>query len=206
MLKEVFITLTSPYAMDQAYINILWDDILKNHNKKNRYYHTIFHLESLYKSLVPIKKNINDWDIILFALFYHDYIYNPLKQNNEELSAKKAVTILSLLSIPKERIELCKEIILATKKHQSSKNKDVNYFTDADHSILGTPWQTYQSYFKNVRKEYKYYPDVLYNKGRIKVLQHFIQMPRIYKSDYFYSKLESQAKNNIQKEISILSK
>jgi len=175
------------------------------HGKANRYYHNLTHLENVYRSLLFVKKNIEDWDVILFVLFYHDYIYNALKQDNEELSAQKAEAILSSLSIAPARIEQCKEMIIATKKHQISENTDINHFTDADLSILGAEWSTYEEYFKNVRKEYKYYPDIVYNKGRIKVLQHFKDMPRIFKSDYFYSKLEIQAKKNIQQEINRLS-
>ncbi len=206
MLKAVYTTLLSNYSDDSKHIESLWDAITKKHGAKNRYYHNLSHLEHLYHSLVEVKIHIRDWDILLFALFYHDYIYNVLKQDNEEQSAKKVIEILHSLNIEKNRITHCEEIILATKGHNISKNSDVNYFTDADLSILGSDWKNYTTYFSNVRKEYKYYPDFLYNKGRIKVLQHFIKMPRIFKTDYFYNQFESRAKDNLQQEINLLSK
>ncbi|WP_299221115.1 hypothetical protein [uncultured Aquimarina sp.] len=206
MLKEVFISLVSKYSVDKEYANSLWDEIAKNHSKKNRYYHNLSHLENLYYNLLSIQEEILDWDIILFAIFYHDFVYNVLKQDNEEQSAQKAIDVLRSLSIDPERIQLCKEIILATKGHQISEKMDVNHFTDADLSILGSTWADYETYYKNVRKEYKYYPDFMYNKGRIKVLKHFIDMPRIFKTDYFYNTLENQAKNNLRQEINLLSK
>lgn len=192
--------------MDKEYADSLWDEIARNHSKKNRYYHNLSHLENLYQNLLLIKEEILDWDIILFAIFYHDFVYNVLKQDNEEKSAQKAIDILRSLSIDPKRIQLCKEIILATKGHQISKDKDVNYFTDADLSILGSSWEDYKTYYRNVRREYKYYPDFMYNKGRIKVLKHFLDMSRIFKTDYFYHKLENQAKNNLRQEIHLLSK
>ncbi|PKV49194.1 putative metal-dependent HD superfamily phosphohydrolase [Aquimarina sp. MAR_2010_214] len=206
MLKQAFITLLSNYTTDVGYIKSLWDDVVKYHSKKNRYYHNLSHLEHLYHKLTEVKNEIKDWDIVLFALFYHDYIYNALKQDNEEQSAKKAVGILSSLSIEDNRITLCSDIILATKGHHISENKDINYFTDADLSILGSDWKNYEEYFKNVRKEYKYYPDFMYNKGRIKVLNHFINMPAIFKSEYFYKRFEAKAKENLQQEIDLLAK
>ncbi|MFD2563735.1 HD domain-containing protein [Aquimarina rubra] len=205
MLKEVFISLVSKYSQDKEYIDSLWNEVVKNHGKKNRHYHNLSHLENLYSNLLAVKKEILDWDIVLFALFYHDYIYNALKQDNEERSAQKAIKIFSSLSIDPDRIELCKKMILATKGHQVSKSNDINYFTDADLSILGSSWTVYETYYKNVKKEYKYYPDFMYNKGRVNVLKHFINMPRIFKTDYFYSKFEKQAKNNLQQEIGLLS-
>ncbi|KAA1247742.1 hypothetical protein [Aquimarina sp. RZ0] len=204
MLEEVFFSLISNYSEDSKYIALLWDEIVKNHSKKGKFYHTLDHLEHVYQNLLLVRKDSTDWDMIVFSLFYHDYVYNILKQNNEEKSALKAIDVLSSLHIETKRIELCNQIILATKGHHISENSDVNYFTDADLSILGSSWKVYESYFKNVRKEYKYYPDFAYNKGRIKVLKHFIDMPRIFKTDYFYHKFEHQAKNNLQKEINVL--
>ncbi len=206
MLKEVFISLLTTYSNDSNQIESLWNAIAKKHGNKKRYYHNLSHLEHLYKSLIKVKDQIQDWDMVLFALFYHDYIYNVLKQDNEEQSAFKAIEVLSALGIDKNRINVCNEIILATKGHNTSNNSDVNYFTDADLAILGSEWENYEVYYKNVRKEYKYYPDFMYNKGRVKVLQHFIDMPRIFKTDHFYSKFETQAKENLQQEINLLSK
>ncbi|WP_299246059.1 hypothetical protein [uncultured Aquimarina sp.] len=206
MLKEVFISLASAYSEDNEYVTSLWNEIAENHSKKSRYYHNLSHLENLYQNLLSIKEKISDWDITLFALFYHDFEYNVLKKDNEDQSAKKAIEVLHALSIASERIELCKNMILATQGHQVSENTDINYFTDADLSILGSKWEEYEVYFKNVRKEYKYYPNFMYNKGRIKVLKHFIDMPRIFKTEHFYNTLENNAKNNLQQEINLLSK
>ncbi|MEW7289165.1 HD domain-containing protein [Aquimarina sp. 2304DJ70-9] len=206
MLKEIYTSLLSNYSDDSNHIESLWSEIEKKHTKKNRYYHNLSHLEHLYTQLNEVKDKIRDWDMVLFALFYHDYIYNTLKQENEEESAKKAIEVLNLLSIDKNRIELCNEIILATKGHNTSKNNDVNYFTDADLSILGSDWEGYKTYFKKVRKEYKYYPDFVYNKGRAKVLQHFVKMPQIFKTHHFKIRYEAKAKENLQQEIDLLSK
>lgn len=205
MLKDVFTILISQYSNDSMYIESLWNAIVKTHNKKNRHYHNLSHLEHLYRSLTEIKNEIKDWDIVMFALFYHDYVYNVLKQNNEELSAKKAIEVLSSLSIKEDRIILCSDIILATKGHNISENSDTNYFTDADLHILGSDWKSYKRYFKNVRKEYKYYPDFMYNKGRIKVLNYFIGMPQIFKTPHFHTTFETRAKENLQQEIDLLS-
>jgi len=205
LLKEIFIALVSNYTDDYSYRNQLWDEIAKAYNKSNRYYHNLTHLDHLYNHLVTVKTYSTDWDMILFSIFYHDYIYNALKKDNEEQSALKAKQVLQSLEIDLQRIELCTEIIITTKGHQVSKINDINYFTDADLSILGSDWQNYKIYLQNVRKEYRYYPDFMYNKGRIKVLKHFIAMPQIFKTDYFYTKFENQAKKNLVQEIQLLS-
>ena len=45
------------------------------------------------------------------------------------------------------------------------------------------------------------YPEVVYKPGRQKVLHHFLQMPAIYKTDYFIEKYEQQARNNMLYEL-----
>lgn len=79
-----------------------------------------------------------------------------------------------------------------------------NYLLDVDLSVLGKDTQTYLGYTKQIRKEYSIYPDFLYNLGRKKVLQHFLELENIFKTEDFRDKYESQARKNIEFEISIL--
>jgi predicted metal-dependent HD superfamily phosphohydrolase len=96
------------------------------------------------------------------------------------------------------------EIILATKTHVPNENPDVNFFTDADLSVLGQSFEVYIKYYENIRKEYAWYPNIIYNRGRKKVLEHFLAMERIYKTDYFFDKFEKQARSNMAEELRCL--
>ena len=204
MLKNTFLSLAANYSSDKTLHLTLWEEIVENHTNKKRYYHTLEHLESLLFQLTPIKTEINHWNTILFTLFYHDVIYNSLKSNNEEKSAEFAIQRMQLLSVPQEIIKRCENQILATKHHKLSEDTDTNYFTDADLAILGANWETYQQYYKNVRKEYAVYPNLVYNSGRKKALKHFLTMDNIFKTEYFYKKFEKTARENIQREIDFL--
>ena len=201
MLKETFVNLLSTYTQESELIDEFWAEIEKNYNGAKRFYHTLQHLENLLRQLTAVKSKIQNWDTLLFSLYYHDIIYNALKSNNEEKSAELAVARMVGLNLPQTMIDRCKAQILATKLHQQSDDNDTNYFLDADLSILGQPWETYLNYSKNVRREYAIYPDLIYKPGRKKVLQHFINMERIYKTDYFFQELEATAKQNLEKEL-----
>jgi predicted metal-dependent HD superfamily phosphohydrolase len=96
-------------------------------------------------------------------------------------------------------------MILATKVHLETDDQDTNYFIDADLSILGQPWNVYLLYSKQVRQEYSNYPDPVYYEGRRKVLTHFLEMSRIFKTQYFFDHLERQAKENLLKELKSIS-
>lgn len=204
MLKETFIELLTNYTDNHRLTDKLWTEISKNYSSKKRHYHTLQHLDGLLTQLTAIKDKIQNWDIILFTLYYHDIIYNPLKSDNEEKSAELAEKHLKQISVSSDKIELCKKQILATKSHLKSTDSDTNYFTDADLSVLGQDWEIYSLYYKNVRKEYSIYPDFMYNSGRKKVLTHFLTMGRIFKTDFFYDKFEMRAKRNLAHELSIL--
>lgn len=204
MLKEAFIELLKNYTDNNFLANELWNEIAKNYSSNKRYYHTLQHLENLLTQLTEVKGEIQNWDTILFTLYYHDIIYNSLKSDNEEKSAELAEKRMKQISVPDNSLELCRKQILATKSHIKSDDSDTNYFIDADLSVLGQPWETYSEYYRNVRKEYSIYPDFVYNPGRKKVLNHFLTMDRIFKTEFFQSKFEIRAKQNLQKEIELL--
>ncbi|MFL1894238.1 hypothetical protein ACJRPK_00965 [Aquimarina sp. 2-A2] len=205
MLEEIFIQLVSKYRSNRKANTALWENIAKKYNSKLRYYHNMRHLEQINSQLLLVKNKINNWDVVLFSLFYHDYVYSVLITNNEGKSAREAVKVMTELGVANKDIKACRAMILATKGHYVSETSDVNYFTDADLSILGQPWERYDTYRKNVRKEYNIYPNSVYNKGRVKVLNELTNMPRLYKMEPFFSMYETQAKENMRKEIELLS-
>jgi predicted metal-dependent HD superfamily phosphohydrolase len=183
----------------------LWDDIREKYSNPKRHYHNLTHLSAMLDQLELCQDQVHDWDSVLFALFYHDYVYKISNKDNEERSADEASKKLFLLQLSPSRISIVKDLIIATKSHQHSTNNDVNLFTDADLSILGSNRETYEQYVKQVRKEYNIYPDLLYRPGRKKVLNHFLDMPSIFKTEFFRERLEQTARENIAWEIGTLS-
>ncbi len=204
MLRTTFSALAGRYTGNTALIAELWNSIEAKYTGKGRHYHDLRHLENLLTQLDACKVLIEDWDTVLFSLFYHDIIYKATAKDNEEKSAEAAIEALGELGFPDDKTAKCSAIILATKSHSASVDNDTNLFTDADLSILGSDSEEYHAYFKNVRKEYSIYLDFMYNPGRKKVLQHFMGMEYIFKTDFFREKYEEKARQNLQKEIEIL--
>ena len=112
------------------------------------------------------KEFIVDWDSVLFALYYHDIIYKVPGSDNEEKSAKLATERMKSIGVPEKTISKSHDWILATKSHQPSTDNDCNLLLDADMAILGQSPDLYNTYRQNVRKEFSFYPDLLYNPGR----------------------------------------
>ncbi|WP_296144950.1 hypothetical protein [uncultured Flavobacterium sp.] len=205
MLKENFKNLVQKFNQDISLQENLWIEIETYYSSKKRHYHNLSHLENLFKELLPIQEKLEDWDTIQFSIFYHDIIYKASRSDNEEKSALLAIERLKEIGYSNDLILKCNHQIITTKSHEFS-DSDSNYFTDADLSILGKSWKTYSEYFQQIRKEYKIYPDFIYNPGRKKALHHFLKMDRIFKTDYFFEKYEIQARENLQKELEFLDK
>jgi predicted metal-dependent HD superfamily phosphohydrolase len=150
--------------------------------------------------------DLTDYHTLQFAIWYHDVIYNSLKSDNEFKSAEFARKRLEKLKIDSNCIENCANLIISTKKHQilNTQNQDNAYLLDWDLAILGTTWEMYELYTQKIRKEYSMYPDFMYKKGRKKVLQHFLERPRIYYTEKYHDLWETNARKNIQKELNLL--
>lgn len=205
MLKKNFLSLVGKYTGDDQLKMELWKELEERYTDTNRHYHTLDHLKNMLSELMKVKAKITDWDTLLFSLFYHDIIYSAIKSDNEERSAELAESILIQLGLPEDQIENCIQQILATKSHDGSNDSDTNYLVDADLSILGQDWEKYSEYFKNVRKEFFIYPDLIYKPGRKRVINHFLEMERIFKTEFFHKRYENQAKQNLKKELEYLS-
>lgn len=203
MLKSIFINLVITYCNNDT-AQKLWAEVEKAYSYKKRYYHNLNHLEKVYTELKHCKIQIDDWDTVLFALFYHDIIYKATRNDNEEQSAELAEKRLKEINYPAEKTARCKQHILATKSHLPCSDNDTNLFTDADLAILGYPLKEYMAYSRQVRKEFSYYPNILYKPGRKKVLLHFLEMSYIYKTGFFQQKYEEPARENIRQELTKL--
>ena len=202
-IKQEFLACLSEYSAEEERNERLWAEIQFNYSTTGRHYHTLTHLSDLASELSPFRERFESWAAAIFAIVYHDAIYNVHKNNNEEKSAELARLRLGSLSVPGDVVDLCAHFIVATKNHQSV-NPQTDLFTDADLSKLGAEEQIYDVYSLQIREEYSIYPDLIYNPGRKKVLNHFLGMARIFKTDDFHSRYEKNARKNLTRELARL--
>ena len=205
-LQEAWMQLISRYTDDLTLCSKCWDTIEASYTSSKRYYHNLNHIAHMLKFAENLKDDIVDYDAFLFAIWYHDIIYNATKKNNELKSAEFAKKHLKLFKIDEKRIENVFFLIKSTQNHDIvlQENSDNAYLLDIDLSILGTSWDGYESYIKQIRQEYAMYPNFLYNKGRVKAMSHFLRRKSIYFTTLFQDKFEQQARQNIEKEIRLL--
>jgi len=201
MLQNIFLDLTGRYSSDKKLQSDFWNEIVGHYSSSDRFYHNLNHLENIIEQLNNVRSQLKNYDSLLFAVFYHDIIYDVRRNDNEEQSARFAEEKMILLSVPKPVLTHCIEHILATKAHNAGSLPDTDYFTDADLSILGHLPEIYHQYALDIRKEYAMYPDDVYFPGRQKVLNHFLKMDSVFKTEAFIQMFESQARQNLQTEL-----
>ncbi|MGJ8591645.1 MAG: HD domain-containing protein [Aquaticitalea sp.] len=205
-LRNTWNQLTSSYSDDPSLIDRYWNEIESQYTSKNRHYHSLVHIFNMLKQAETYKDKFMDYDGVRFAIYYHDIIYQATNNNNEVKSAEFANKRLKSFNFDEKRTDVVEKLIISTKNHQLllSENKDNSYFLDFDLAVLGTDWNSYQNYTQNIRKEYSIYPDFVYNKGRRKVLVHFLKRELLYFTDDYRNRFEKQARENLRKEIELL--
>lgn len=204
MIRNYFFELLKTYTSDVNLIVDLWEEIEFYYKNPSRNYHNLDHLNYMLNAILQVKIKILNWDAVMFAIYYHDIIYDIFKNNNEEKSADFAEVRLKKLKLSNQQIDEIKKHILSGKTHQNSENSDRKYFLDADLSILGESPEIYSKYSKNIRAEYVQIPFQIYKTARTNILNDFLNRTQIFLTPYFYQKFEDTARRNIINEIEFL--
>ena len=183
----------------------LFKKIAEEYQAETREYHNFEHIEKMLFFLQAYEQEIKDATGVKLAAYFHDIVYDTKAKNNEEQSAQYAQNYLTRLAILEDVASHILALILATAKHEVVENDtDSAIFLDADLAILGSSEEEYDKYAAKIRKEYSWVPDDQYRIGRKKVLQGFLNRPKIYFTERVGKELEQQARANIEREIARL--
>ena len=174
------------------------------YSEPQRFYHNITHIGSCLTELDSARDLVQQPNLVEFAIWYHDAIYNPKAKDNEEQSAQLAYGVCLVAKIPNDFANRTKDLILVTKHDAVPQGIDARVLVDIDLSILGKKPEEFDEYERNIRKEYSLVPEEQFRQGRSAILQIFLSRDSIYLTDFFKGKYESQARANLQRSIEAL--
>jgi predicted metal-dependent HD superfamily phosphohydrolase len=141
-------------------------------NESHRSYHTLNHLNDLIEQINESKSKYSqkEYEKLLITALFHDCVYDPMKQDNEEKSAEffeqccQDKNNTDMLDISK--------MILDTKTHEATTNLSES-FNHYDMNIVERDFDQLLEWENGIHEEYKAYGD-LYKDGRLKFLESLL--------------------------------
>ena len=161
-----------------------------------RHYHSIQHIVECLEHFHQIKTYLDDTLSVELAIWFHDVIYNPQANDNEQQSADYMLRMLENV-LGSEQIAKIYAWILATKAHASTTDTDLAYLLDIDLAILASDPMRFAEYECQIRQEYAWVEPSLYVKKRQQVLRHFLEKQLLYQTPFFQKRYERLAKQNL---------
>jgi predicted metal-dependent HD superfamily phosphohydrolase len=177
--------------------------LMAQYAEPRRAYHTAAHLAAMFSLLDRTPFEIARPDLLAWAIWYHDAVYDPRASDNESESARLFQMSPIATSLSTDEGNIVIEMILATKNHVAL-TQDQAVLIDLDLSILGEDAALFDAYDAAIRAEYRFVPAEDYAIGRSKVLRIFQARPAIYASPLM-ADFERRAKSNIARSLARLA-
>ena len=175
-----------------------YSQLVQSYTQPQRFYHNLVHVHRCLERFKEIRQFADNPDALMFALFYHDIIYNTHATDNEEKSAEFARDTLRDAGVPETFVSSVYNLILNTKHNQIPTQNDHKLMVDIDLAEFGfSPEQVIEN-SNDIRQEYSWVAEENYRKERAKILNSFLSRPSLFCHYYFINKYECAAQPNLK--------
>lgn len=175
----------------------VFNKLIAAYSEKQRAYHTLQHLYECLLLVDLIQADLNDAYAVALALWFHDAVYDPQAKDNELKSAELFEQYLAQ-DLPNDIVQKIKRWIVATQKHASTDELDLQFLLDIDLAILAASSERFAEYEQQIQQEYAWVDPDVYSIKRKEVLAHFYQTETLYQTEYFQQNFEQRAKENLK--------
>ena len=175
-----------------------YEKLTAKYAEKHRAYHNAQHILYCLKQLDAHYSSVKLAGEVELALWFHDAIYSPLSKRNEKRSALWLKAFLRQNQMNQSAIGRITSYILATEKHLPlSGDPDGWLLLDIDLSILGESEDVFFQYDQQIHQEYRWVPERMYWKKRLKLMRGFLERETLYFTPVFKASHEDQARQNL---------
>lgn len=183
------------------------DALIARYSEPHRRYHGMAHIEDC---LTQVRTSTDltaaERDLLETAIWFHDAIYDPTRNDNEAASADLAREQLSADGADPGFIAEIERLILLTAGHSVGDGDVLGArLVSIDLSILGAEPARYDAYARAIREEYAHVPEPLYRAGRAAIMGRFLDSPALFADPIWADRYETQARANIAREIADLT-
>ncbi len=168
----------------------------------HRRYHTLVHILEMLACVDRSGDVPEDPDALMLAVWFHDIVYDSRapKAGNEVASADWLTSVCATpAAAPAARM------ILHSAHHGPSDDPDTRLFCDLDLYRLAGPYATFQRHGDDVRAEYAWVDDAAWAAGRAEFLHGMLARETLYQTDYWHTRLETEARNNLRRAVAELA-
>lgn len=173
----------------------------------HRRYHTRDHIEQCLALLDKVPDLMDsERQILTYAIWWHDAVYDPTASDNEARSAEMAKADLRDFDLSIHARDEVARLIRLTAGHEVEEEDRLGeILVSIDLAILGAPPERYDAYARAVREEYAHVSDEAWRAGRAAVLQRFLEAQVIFPDPAFAEWLDAQARDNLSRELASLT-
>jgi predicted metal-dependent HD superfamily phosphohydrolase len=181
-----------------------WAAVVAAWSEPHRRYHDLHHLAAVLALVDELADAATDPSAVRLAAWYHDVVYDPLRDDNEQVSAERARAGLRGL-VDERRLAEVERLVLLTAGHDPApEDADGAVLCDADLAVLASEPASYAAYASAVREEYGHLPDAEFTTGRIAVLERLLALPQLYRLPAVAAEWTPRARANLTAELTLL--
>ncbi|MET7764414.1 hypothetical protein [Streptomyces sp. NPDC005336] len=197
--------LTSAREADNPSPRPYGEALLARWAEPHRRYHTTDHLIAVLDRVDELIAHATDPAAVRLAAWFHDAVYLPERDTNEERSARLAERALREARVPEARTAETARLVRLTRDHDPAPG-DTNgeVLCDADLAVLAGSPEDYGTYASAVREEYAFVPDNAFREGRANVLRHLLGLPCLFRTPEAHARWEQPARRNMATELELL--
>lgn len=181
-----------------------FDELLARYAEPHRAYHTRRHLEECFAHWEAVRGSAQRPGEVELALWFHDAVYDPRREDNEGKSAELARGAILRAGLDAAVADRVEALILATRHASPPAAGDAAALVDVDLAILAASTERFDEYERQVRSEYAWVPAPLFRWKRRTLLQELLDRPRLFSTAHFQQVAEEPARANLRRSIAQL--
>jgi predicted metal-dependent HD superfamily phosphohydrolase len=180
--------------------------LLGRYAEAGRHYHDLTHLDEVLRNVDELADVARAPDVVRLAAWFHDAVYDPRADDNEERSADLAESMLAAMRVDDRVVADVARLVRLTAGHDAADDDpDGAVLCDADLAILAADETRYAEYTAGVRAEYAHLTDDAYARGRSAVLRQLLGKPSLFRTPTAHAAWETTARANVTAELAQLA-
>lgn len=181
--------------------------LIGRYSENGRHYHDLSHIEHCLKELQEVRHLCDFPNETEMALWFHDAVYDVTRNDNESLSAifcTQRLLAMGLSENPKLMARIHAMILFTM--HKELPIRDASFVVDIDLSSLGASQEIFDKNTEKIFLEYHEGRGMTreeFNVGRANWIKTMLppHRPHIYSTEYFKTKYEAQAQENLKRSL-----